>query len=110
MVQAGIFGEDAVIRGRVRDYLHRHPDATDALLVVEIAKSSQDRDRAKATDYALGGVPVYWLLDIEARTLDVYAEPDRDRGRYRRTVSLAETDRVALPERAIEWSVATLLP
>jgi Uma2 family endonuclease len=100
----------AVIRGRARDYLDRHPAGTDAVLVVEIAKTSQERDRAKAAVYARGEVPVYWLLDIAARTLDVYTEPDRERGRYRRLVSLRETEDAVLPELGATWSVASLLP
>jgi Uma2 family endonuclease len=100
----------AILRGRARDYLRRHPEGADTLLVIEIAKSSQPRDRAKATDYARGGVPLYWLLDLDGRMLDVYSEPDPERGRYRRLVSLGEGDGVTLPELGIEWPVASLLP
>jgi Uma2 family endonuclease len=100
----------AVIRGARRDYLKRHPGGADALLVVEIAKTSQERDRAKAVDYARGGVPIYWLLDLEARTLDVFSEPDAERGRYRRLASLGEADEVALPNLDVRWRVGSLLP
>jgi Uma2 family endonuclease len=100
----------AILRGHVRDYLRRHPEGTDALLVVEIAKSSQHRDRAKATDYAHGGVPVYWLLDLDARALDVFTEPDRERGLYRRVQTLVDTDEVSLPQLDVRWKVASLLP
>jgi Uma2 family endonuclease len=99
----------AVIRGRARDYLKRHPDASEALLVIEIAKTSQERDRTKAADYASGGAPVYWLLDLEARTLDVYTDPDREHGRYRRIVSLGDDENVSLPEIDETWTVASLL-
>ena len=100
----------AVIRGSARAYLERHPDGADALLVVEIAKSSQERDRAKAADYARGCVPIYRLLDITARTLEVYSEPDGDRCRYRRFASLSDADEVGLPELVERWNVASLLP
>jgi Uma2 family endonuclease len=100
----------AVVRGRARDYLDRHPEGTDAILVVEIAKTSQERDREKAADYARGGVPVYWLLDLVARTVDVYSEPDRERGRYRRLESRGEAESVVLPGVGLEWTVASLLP
>jgi Uma2 family endonuclease len=98
----------AVIRGEPRDYLETHPVAADALLVVEIAKTSQERDRMKATDYARGEVPVYWLLDLEARTLDVYTAPDPS-GRWRTVVSLDESGEVSLPELQVSWRVASLL-
>lgn len=100
----------AVIRGRPRDYLSSYPTGDASVLVIEIAKTSQARDRAKATDYAVGGVPVYWLLDLVARRLDVHVEPDRAAGRYRRVVSLGEDDLVELPELGERWSVRSLLP
>ena len=99
----------AVIRGRARNYLQRHPEGSDALLVVEIATPSQVRDRAMATDYARGGVPVYWLVDLVARSVDVYSDPDRERGRYRRMESLGEADDLTLPELEEKWKVASLL-
>src|SRR5262249_4087413 len=93
----------AVLRGRPRDYVDRHPEGKDALLVIEIAKSSQVRDQAKAGDYASGGVPVYWLIDLAARSVDVHSEPDPERGRYKRVISLTESEQVDLPELAERW-------
>lgn len=100
----------AVIRGRSRDYLTRHPAAADALLVIEIAKSSQARDRAKAADYARGGAPIYWLVDLESRRLDLYEGPIAEVGRYRSVSSLSETEMVSLPRIDLRWTVASLLP
>lgn len=100
----------AVVRGRARDYLEHHPKGGDALLVIEIAKTSQARDEAKAADYARGGVGVYWLLDLAAGRLDVHEEPLVDAGRYRKTTSLARDDEVALPEIDARWQVGSLLP
>ena len=87
----------AVVRGAPRDYLTEHPSGADTLLVVELALSSQNRDREKASDYARGRVPMYWLVDLEARRLDVYADPDAEEGEYRSRVSLGEEDSVSLP-------------
>lgn len=99
-----------MVRGRPRDYLARHPNGGDALLVVEIAQTSQDRDRAKATDYVRGAVPVYWLLDIAARTLDEHTAPDIDAGRYRSVTVLSATDEVGLPGLDTRWIVSSMLP
>jgi Uma2 family endonuclease len=99
----------AVVRGQPRDYISAHPRGSDTLLVVEVAKTSQERDRDKARDYARGDVPVYWLLDLDARALDVYTGPDPRAGRYRALVSLGETDAVTLPELGLSWLVASLL-
>jgi Uma2 family endonuclease len=54
--------------------LQRHPRT--ALLVVEVAVSSHDRDREKkASMYASAPVPLYWLVDVPARTVEVRTEP-----------------------------------
>lgn len=46
-----------------------------APLVVEVAQTSQARDREKAADYARAGVPDYWLVDLPGRTVSVHREP-----------------------------------
>lgn len=56
----------------------RHPSG--ALLVVEVSVSSRRIDLGlKAAIYAAAGVPEYWVLDVEARTLMVHREPQADR-------------------------------
>ena len=97
----------AVVKGKPRDYRTQHPRGSDTVLVVEEAKTSQARDRKKAADYARGEVPVYWLLDLEARTLDVYTRPDAAAGRYRSLVSLTQGDPVTLPGTACVWDVGS---
>ena len=66
----------AVIRGRRRDYDTHHPGPADTGLVVEIADSSLSQDRAvKGGLYARAGIPVYWIVNLVDRTLEVYADP-----------------------------------
>jgi Uma2 family endonuclease len=66
----------AVVRGTPRDYIGRRRTARDAALVVEVADSSYDVDsRVKAAVYAAAGVPVYWLLDLNRRRLEIHADP-----------------------------------
>jgi Uma2 family endonuclease len=66
----------AVIRGNTRDYFDRHPGAGDVGLAMEIADSSLDRDRIfKKRIYAAAGIPYYWLLNLNTRSLEVYSEP-----------------------------------
>jgi Uma2 family endonuclease len=99
-----------VLRGRPRDYMTRHAEGADALLVVEVAKTSKGRDRKKAADYARGGVPIYWILDLDARTLDVHSEPDPERALYRRIETLVESDEIAPPTLEARWKLTSLLP
>ena len=54
-------------------YAHRHPDAADLLLVIEVADSSLHFDRSeKAPRYGRAAIPETWLVDIAARTVSVY--------------------------------------
>jgi Uma2 family endonuclease len=97
----------AVVRGKPRDYLASHPKGDQIVLVVEVARTSQAFDRRKVRVYAKIGVPVYWLVDLEGRRLEVRSTPDGDD--YRVTRILREGESAALPEIAIAWEVGSLL-
>jgi len=65
-----------IVRGEPRDYPDRHPGPQDVALVVEIAHSSLDRDQTlKKRLYARTQFPVYWIVNIPDRQLEVYTEP-----------------------------------
>ena len=57
----------------------RHPHT--ALLVIEVAVSSQEQDEHKADVYARAAVPAYWLVDVRARTVAAFSEPTSRRVR-----------------------------
>jgi Uma2 family endonuclease len=99
----------AVVRGIARDYVARHPAGAEALLVVEIAQTSQRIDREKAAIYASAQVPVYWLLDVAARRLEEYTNPTSD-GRYALARVLDENASVTPPGAPAAWKIAALLP
>jgi Uma2 family endonuclease len=66
----------AVIRGRERDYLKRHPGPRDMALVIEVADTSIRRDRViKARLYARAGIPVYWIVNLPGGRVEVHTEP-----------------------------------
>jgi len=55
------------------------------------------------------GIPVHWIVNLRARTVEVYTEPDGERYRERSTRS--EDESRALPgERAEPVAVRDLLP
>lgn len=59
-----------------------HPQAADALMIVEVAGSSLDKDkRVKRPLYAASGIPEYWIVDLEREEVEVYREPVE--GEYR---------------------------
>jgi len=66
----------AVVRGPLSRYARRHPVGADVALVVEAADTSLDRDRnEKGPIYAAARIPLYWILNVEARTVEVYTDP-----------------------------------
>ena len=99
----------AIVETDPEDYTTRHPRGSEALLVIEIASTSQELDAAKAQIYARAGVPVYWLLDLTARRLVVYGSPQPD-GTYGTVTQLTESQGVGLPNVEQEWPIASLLP
>ena len=65
-----------LVRGESRNYLERHPGPGDLALVVEVADTSLDRDRGvKKRAYARAGIPVYWIVNLRERRVEVYSEP-----------------------------------
>ncbi len=61
----------------------------DCLLVIEVAQTSLATDRTtKKAIYASEGVPEYWIVDLSARAVEVYRDPQdgdyRSRTRYTR--------------------------
>lgn len=96
----------AVIPGTPDDYQQQHP--TTALLVVEIADSSLRHDRGpKLKLYAEHNIPEYWIVNLQARTLEVYREPEGSRYQSKQVLGLDDTVRPLFnPE--VELSVRSL--
>ena len=61
--------------GNIRDYLHKSPEPADIALVVEVSDSSLSEDRKQAVIYAGGGIPVYWIVNLVDRQIEVYSNP-----------------------------------
>lgn len=74
----------------------RHPRGADAFLAIEVARTSQAQDRAKARIYARAGVPVYWLVDLVARRVEERTEPNAE-GDYRLTRMYTPSEDIELP-------------
>jgi Uma2 family endonuclease len=64
-----------VVRGSIRDYSARHPGPADLALAVEVADSSPDDDRMQADIYGRAGIPVYWIINLIDRQVEVYSTP-----------------------------------
>ncbi|HWO24803.1 MAG TPA: Uma2 family endonuclease [Kofleriaceae bacterium] len=89
------------------DYETEHPRT--ALLVIEVSDSSLQKDRGKAEIYASAGIGEYWLVNLGARTVEVYSSPEGDRYAEAHTLREGATLRpTALPDVSI--AVAEILP
>ena len=68
--------DGALARGDDRTYMNRHPGPADLGLVIEVADSSLAMDRGHmARIYAREGIPVYWIVNVLDRQLEVYTDP-----------------------------------
>jgi len=66
----------AIARGGRGAFAHRHPLASDIGLVVEVSDSSLPIDRVdKGLIYAENGLPIYWIVNVVERQIEVYTDP-----------------------------------
>src|SRR5262249_57879071 len=62
-----------LLRPPLDRYARRIAQPSDALLVVEVADTSQIRDRQiKLPRYAAAGIPEYWIVDLDAAAVEVH--------------------------------------
>lgn len=81
-----------VLRGNLRDYERRRVDPqNDVALLVEVSDASLAYDQANKTRlYAAQGVPEYWIVNLQNRTLEVRRRPMPELGAYAETVLVRE--------------------
>lgn len=80
----------AIVRGTLEDYSNHHPSAADILCVIEVADSSLSRDRGyKLQLYASAGIPMYVIVNLIERVVEIYKTPAIAEGRF------SEADRVS---------------
>lgn len=93
--------DGAVVRGDHLDYRDHNPTPADCVLVIEGADSSLYDDRKrKQRIYSEAGIPIYWIVNLRHNTVEVYEQPDPERGEYRvrRDRQIGETIEICLPE------------
>ena len=77
-----------VIRGGLFDR-QETPTADEALLVVEVSDSTYATDfHIKSPIYATAGVPVYWIVDVNKRCIEVFRRPEG--GKYEEVTLFVE--------------------
>ncbi len=68
----------AVVRGKPRDYPILPPGPESLAMVVEIADRTIAKDRKMVRVYGPAGIPVYWIVNLKTRTIEVYSGPRPD--------------------------------
>jgi Uma2 family endonuclease len=86
--------EPDVVIAKFREdfYKNAHPEPADVLLVIEVADTSLTYDRtAKIPLYAAAGIAESWLVDLTARHITVFSQPDGAAYLKAQTYHAAET-------------------
>lgn len=66
----------AIVKGPEEIYFARHPIPSDIALLIEVADSSLENDRReKVRMYAGARIPLYWIINLNERHIEVYTEP-----------------------------------
>lgn len=98
----------ALLQSREGGYFDRLPNASDVLLLVEVADSTLEGDRAqKLPRYAAAGIPEVWRINANTHELEVYRHPQagayRERQVWQRDARLDTTlALVALPDATLD--------
>lgn len=99
----------AVVRGRPgAAFKTRLPGAADTVLVVEISHTTRAHDRRKADVYAAAGFETYWLIDVDARRIEVRTRPKGIE--YSKTEIVGDDATLQLPATNATVTAAQLLP
>src|SRR5262249_62096530 len=73
----------SIVRGANADYRSRVPGPADVAMLVEVSDSTLGQDQGlKLAAYARDGIPVYWIVNLVDRQVEVYTRPVKA-GRYR---------------------------
>ncbi len=60
----------AIVQGSHGDYRYQHPVGTQCRLLVEVADTSLEKDRAKIAIYRKAGVQEYWIVNIAEKCVE----------------------------------------
>jgi Putative restriction endonuclease len=68
--------DTVLARGNEDAFAHRHPGPSDIGVVIEVSDTSLGIDRSdKGRIYARSNLPVYWIINVVDRQVEVYTDP-----------------------------------
>ncbi|PXF45143.1 hypothetical protein BWQ96_05117 [Gracilariopsis chorda] len=84
--------------------VYDHPGPRDIFVVVEVSNSSLDFDSTtKLTKYATSGIPEYWRIDVNKRTVRILRNPQGNRFMYDEVFFEGRITLAAFPKKEIEF-------
>ena len=95
----------ALVRIEPRNYIERHPIASDVFLLIEVADTTLNFDRkVKAAIYAQSGIADYWIIDVNGERVFVFRRPEGEKY-LEKTVfgKSAKVSFLAFPEITIDF-------
>ena len=73
------FADLGVVHGDSSVYTSRHPGPEDVSLLIEVSDTTLAKDRGvKCDSYARGSIPIYWIVNLVDRQVEVYSGPRPD--------------------------------
>lgn len=82
----------SILKYRNDNYVSRHPQGDDILLLIEVSDQTLQKDRTvKKTIYALAGVAEYWIVNLIDRQIEQHLEPQSN-GNYTQVNIFSESD------------------
>ncbi len=97
-----------IVRGQRRDFVQSHPAPEDVALLAEVSDATLQQDQTrKKRIYARAGIPVYWIVNLPERQIEVYTEPlsASPSPTYRHLVIYREEDEIPLAVDGMETAV-----
>ena len=95
----------SLLRPPLEQYRERFATPEDAFLVIEVSVSSLEDDRTRKLElYANNGIPEYWIINVEAKQLEVYREPEGKTYRNKQTFNAEHAVApLEFPDAEIRW-------
>lgn len=92
----------SLLRPKADFYAQEDPMPEDVLLVIEVADASLARDRmVKVPLYARAGVPEVWIVNLQARRIEVFKGPSQEGYRESRWIDDGSLSPLAFPDLAL---------
>ena len=96
----------AILKPAFDSFPTKVPEASDVLLLVEVADTTLAYDRGtKLPLYAKHGISEVWIVDVQRRRIEAYREPSAEG--YGRKIEIAANESLAmqaLTDVRLEWS------